>query len=445
MPRGLDLTQGSITGSMLRFSLPMMAGSLLQQCYNIADTMVVGRALGPDALAAVGSAFTLMTFLTSVLLGLCMGSGAVFSMRFGAKDAGGLGRAVAHAFWMIALAAAALNLAAAALLQPILRLLQVPGRVWPLIEAYLKVIFFGILATFLYNFFACLLRAVGSSAVPLCFLALAAAGNVALDLWFVLGLGWGVAGAAWATVIAQWASALGIAAYTILFRRDLCPAARHWRWHGPTAAALASASVLTSLQQSVMNFGILMVQGLVNSFGPAVMAAFAAAVKIDAFAYTPVQDFGNAFSTFVAQNHGAGKQQRIRRGVRSAAAVSAGFCLAISAAVCLLAPRLLALFVGADETGILAIGTGYLRIEGAFYWGIGLLFLLYGYYRAIERPAVSLLLTIVSLGTRVALAYALAPLPAFGVNAIWAAVPIGWVLADLVGFGYYAWLRKKAA
>lgn len=443
MAKGLDLTKGSITGSMLRFALPMMAGSLLQQCYNIADTMVVGRALGPDALAAVGSAFTLMTFLTSILLGLCMGSGAVFSMRFGARDAEGLRRAVAHAFWMIALAALALNLAAALLLQPILRLLQVPARVLPLIAAYLRVIFLGILATFLYNFFACLLRAVGDSAAPLWFLALSALGNVALDLWFVLGLGWGVAGAAWATVAAQWASAAGIAAYTLLRRPELRPAARHWRWHRPTAAALAAASVLTSLQQSVMNFGILMVQGLVNSFGPAVMAAFAAAVKIDAFAYTPMQDFGNAFSTFIAQNHGAGEAGRIRKGVRSAAAVSAGFCLLVSAAVCLFAPRLLAIFVGPGEAEILATGTGYLRIEGAFYWGIGLLFLLYGYYRAIERPGISLVLTIVSLGTRVALAYALAPLPAFGVNAIWAAVPIGWALADLVGFGYYAVLRRK--
>lgn len=163
MSRSLDLTQGSISGSMLRFALPMMAGNLLQQCYNIADTMVVGRFLGPNALAAVGSAFTLMTFLTSVLLGLCMGSGAVFSMRYGAKDTEGLCRSIAHAFWMIALAALLLNLGSFALLRPILRLLQVPGPVYPLIKEYLEIIFWGILATFLYNFFACLLRAVGAA------------------------------------------------------------------------------------------------------------------------------------------------------------------------------------------------------------------------------------------------------------------------------------------
>lgn len=441
MAHSLDLTGGSIAGSMLRFALPMMAGNLLQQCYNIADTMVVGRFLGPDALAAVGSAFTLMTFLTSVLLGLCMGSGAVFSMRYGARDLDGLRRSIAHAFWMIALAAVLLNLASFALLRPILRLLQVPGPVYPLIRQYLEIIFWGILATFLYNFFACLLRAVGNSAVPLAFLALSALGNLALDLWFVLGLGWGVRGAAAATVIAQWAAAAGIAAYTLARFGELRPAARHWRWNRQTASALGAASVLTSLQQSVMNFGILMVQGLVNSFGPAVMAAFAAAVKIDSFAYMPMQDFGNAFSTFIAQNHGAGKPERIRQGVRDAAALAVAVGLAGSALVCVFAPQLLAVFVGGQEAEILAIGTRYLRIEGAFYWGIGLLFLLYGYYRAVGRPGMSLVLTIVSLGTRVALAYALAPLPAFGVTAIWAAVPIGWVLADLVGFGYYARLR----
>ncbi len=444
MSRSLDLTQGSISGSMLRFALPMMAGNLLQQCYNIADTMVVGRFLGPNALAAVGSAFTLMTFLTSVLLGLCMGSGAVFSMRYGAKDAEGLCRSIAHAFWMIALAALLLNLGSFALLRPILRLLQVPGPVYPLIKEYLEIIFWGILATFLYNFFACLLRAVGNSAVPLAFLACSAVGNLVLDLWFVLGLGWGVRGAAAATVLAQWAAAAGIAAYTLARFAQLRPARRHWRWNRRTAAALGAASVLTSLQQSVMNFGILMVQGLVNSFGPAVMAAFAAAVKIDSFAYMPMQDFGNAFSTFIAQNHGAGKPERIRQGMRSAVTVAVAAGCAGSALVCALAPQLLAVFVGGQETEILAIGARYLRIEGLFYWGIGLLFLLYGYYRAIERPGMSLVLTIVSLGTRVALAYALAPLPAFGVTAIWAAVPIGWVLADAVGFGYYAVLRKKA-
>lgn len=203
---------------------------------------------------------------------------------------------------------------------------------------------------------------------------------------------------------------------------------------------ISQFSLLTCAQQSVMNFGILMVQGLVNSFGVNVMAAFAAAVKIDAFAYLPVQDFGNAFSTFVAQNTGAQKAERIRKGIRSALWVSVGFCLVSSLLVCLFAAPLMGLFVEPGETEIIAVGVEYLRIEGMCYCGIGILFLLYGLFRGLGRPGVSVVLTVVSLGTRVALAYLLAPIPAVGLKGIWWAVPIGWVLADLAGLVLY---RRK--
>ena len=171
------------------------------------------------------------------------------------------------------------------------------------------------------------------------------------------------------------------------------------------------------------------------------MAAFAAAVKIDSFAYLPVQDFGNAFSTFAAQNYGAGQTERLRQGFRTATAVSAAFSCAISAMVVLLARPLMRIFVQAGETEVLAAGVRYLRIEGAFYAGIGCLFLLYGFYRAVQRPGMSVVLTVISLGTRVALAYALAG--PVGEAGIWAAIPIGWFLADFVGFGYYFLRRQR--
>ena len=180
-----------------------------------------------------------------------------------------------------------------------------------------------------------------------------------------------------------------------------------------------------------MNFGILMVQGLVNSFGETVMAAFAAAVKIDTFAYLPVQDFGNAYSTFVAQNFGAGDSARIRAGTQWAFLISTAFSLAISALVCVFAAPLMGIFVSPGETAVVASGVRYLRIEGAFYAGIGCLFLLYGYFRAIQQPGMSVVLTVISLGTRVALAYLLSAV--WGEAGIWAAIPIGWILADAVG------------
>lgn len=440
-----DLTQGGVTRTMLLFALPMIAGNLLQQLYNIVDTLIVGQFLGSNALAAVGSAYTLMTFLTSVLLGLCMGSGAVFSILYGARRQEHLRRCVFVAFVLIGAAAVVLNALVFVFLDQILWLMRVPQETLPLMREYLWAVFWGICATFVYNFFACLLRAVGNSAAPLVFLAVSAVVNIVLDLWFVVGLQSGVAGAAWATVIAQVLSGLGLAVYTAMRARDLLPSRADCRWDWKAVRELGQYSTLTCLQQSVMNFGILMVQGLVNSFGPAVMAAFAAAVKIDSFAYMPVQDFGNAFSTFVAQNHGAGRTDRIRSGIRSAVTCAVVFCAAVSAVVWVFARPLLCIFIQPHETEILEIGIQYLHIEGAFYWGIGCLFLLYGLFRAVEKPGMSVVLTVISLGSRVALAYLLSAIPSIGVTGIWWSVPIGWMLADITGLVAYCLFQKKAA
>lgn len=432
-----DLTKGPVMGVMLRFAVPMILGNLLQQCYNIADTLIVGKCLGSNPLAAVGSAFTLMTFLTSILLGLCMGSGAVFSIRFGQRDEAGLKESIWTSFVLIACLAILLNILAFVCLDGIQIFLQVPGEVWKFMREYLLVIFSGIFATFLYNFFAAFLRAVGNSFVPLIFLAVSAVLNIVLDLWFVLGLGQGVAGAAMATVVAQYISGVGIAVYAWF----LCPQF-HGIWNyrkikSSCVKEIGSFSILTCVQQSVMNLGILMVQGLVNSFGPVVMAAFAAAVKIDAFAYMPVQDFGNAFSTFIAQNYGAKKEERIQKGWKGALLTAFLFSITVSALVCIFARPLMELFIDSRETEVIVEGVRYLRIEGVFYVGIGCLFLLYGLYRALGKPGMSVVLTVISLGTRVLLAYVLSTIKALGVTGIWWAIPIGWFLADAAGMIYY--------
>ena len=437
-----DLTHGPVMKTMLRFAVPMILGNLMQQCYNIADTLIVGQFLGAGALAAVGSAFSLMTFLTSILLGLAMGSGTVFSMRFGQKDELGLKEGILASFTLLGAVTVVLNVAVFLGIDWIIRVLQTPADLVGLMREYLIVIFAGLVGIFLYNFFASLLRSIGNSVVPLLFLAVSAVLNIALDLWFVAGLNRGVAGAAEATVISQYVSGIGIAVYTWVKCPELIRKDRAVRLRWSRVREITSYSALTCLQQSIMNLGILAVQGLVNSFGTTVMAAFAAAVKIDAFAYLPVQDFGNAFSIFTAQNFGAGKTDRIRKGIRVATLTSMLFGLLISIAVFVFAEPLMTLFIDAGETAVITEGVRYLRIEGAFYYLIAALFLLYGLYRALGKPGMSVVLTIVSLGIRVALAYALAPIPLFGVVGIWWSVPIGWLLADALGLIYYLAKRK---
>ena len=278
---------------------------------------------------------------------------------------------------------------------------------------------------------------MGNSVIPLVFLGISVVLNVFLDLYCVLELHMGIKGAAISTVIAQTVSGIGILFYFLIAYPELRIRRQDRNWNKERLRTILSLSGFTCLQQSVMNFGILMVQGIVNSFGATVMAAFAVAVKIDTIAYMPVQDFGNAFSVFVAQNFGAEQKERIRRGIRSAALSVLVFCLVISTVVFALAEPLMRIFVDRTSVEVVAVGAKYLRIEGAFYLGIGILFLLYGYYRAVNKPLMSVVLTVVSLGTRVLLAYVLSGITAIGVVGIWAAIPIGWFLADAVGILYY--------
>ena len=415
-----DLTRGSISRSLILFALPMMAGNMLQQFYNIADTLIVSRALGANALAAVGSAYTLITFLTSIFLGLSMGSGALFSIYRGRNDSSSLRSGILHAFILLLSTTVLINAAVYAFMEPILLFLRVPDAVRGGMREYLAIIYVGLIATSLYNYVSCLLRALGNSSVPLIFLAISAVLNIALDLIFVLVFSWGIAGAAWATVIAQYVSAVGLCLYVLFKCPELIPRHEDMCFSKPILKDIFSLSSLTCLQQSVMNFGILMVQGLVNSFGATTMAAFAAAVKIDTFAYLPVQDFGNAYSTFVAQNYGVKDYGRIQKGTKEAFAISIVFSIIISILVCTFAASLMEIFVKAQETAVIACGVQYLRIEGSFYCGIGCLFLLYGYYRAINKAQMSVVLTVISLGLRVVLAYILSvPLKAPG---IWVAI-----------------------
>lgn len=437
----IDLTSGPVTKTILRFSAPLILGNLLQQVYNIADTIIVGKFVGAGALAAVGASFTLMVFLTSVILGLCMGSGIVFSILFGAKDYNCLKNSFFVSFLFVGLVSVAINLLVVWQTENIMSLMQIPAEIRSETEQYLEVIFYGIMLTFVYNYFASLLRALGNSATPLVFLAVTAVLNIILDLVLILYFDMGVAGAAWATVISQAASAIGLTWYSFARIPLLKLGTNHLKFRLSILKMITGYSLLTCVQQSIMNFGILMVQGLINSFGVVVMAAFAAAVKIDALAYMPVQDFGNGFSTFIAQNFGAGRKERIREGIVSAVKTSLVFCLFISSVVYFFARELMLVFVDARDEEIIEIGEQYLQIEGMCYFGIGWLFLFYGFYRGIGKPGISVVLTVVSLGTRVILAYALAPVPSIGLLGVWWSIPVGWFLADALGVWYYRCCR----
>lgn len=438
-----DLTSGNITKTLLAFAGPMIIGNLLQQVYNIADTLIVGRCLGENALAAVGSTYTLTTFLYSIIIGLCMGGGALISYCCGEKNMQKMRSCVNISFVLICAVAAAAEIITLCTTSGILRMLRTPANIMGMTEDYVKIILSGIIFIFLYNFYAYMLRGVGNSIIPLIFLGAASVINIILDIVFVVYCDMGVRGAAYATLIAQAFSGAGLAVYTLIKEKNLRLSLSGMRFRAGEVIEVLRMTFAASVQQSVMNFGILMIQGLVNSFGTTVMAAFTVAVKIDTIAYMPAQEFGNAFSLFISQNFGAQKHDRIKECVKRSVKLTSVFCIIVSAAVVVFSEQLMMIFVKRSETDIIHTGVQYLVTEGSFYVGIGLLFLLYGYYRGINKPEMSLVLTVISLGTRVALAYFLSSFKAVGVFGIWISIPIGWLLADIVGYLYMKKLSSR--
>ena len=430
----IDLTKGKISKSLILFSLPMIMGNLIQQLYNIVDTVIVGKTIGKVALSAVGSAYSLIILFTSIILGLCMGGGIIFAKLYGSKAIEKLKTNIFNGFILILSITVVINVLCYILLDWFIMLLNIPTEAVASTKIYLNVMFSGMIFVFIYNFFSSILRSVGNTVTPLIFLVISSILNIVLDLVFILKFDMGVYGAGLATVISQCVSAILVVAYFFIAERGLCPRKEHMKIDVNAMKSISSISILTSIQQSIMNFGILMIQGLVNSFGLIVSASFATVVKIDAFAYMPAQDFGNAFATYVAQNNGANDNKRIKEGMKKAVIISSIFCLIVSVVVVVFANQLMHIFIDKNEIEIIKIGVDYLRIEGACYVGIGILFLLYAYFRGLGKPVISIILTIVSLGLRVLLAYVLCLIPALGITGIWLSIPIGWLIADIIGF-----------
>lgn len=431
------MTSGSAARKILLFSLPIFLGNVFQQIYGLSDAFVVGRFLGTAPMASIGASSALIVFINSILIGLCMGSGVLFSALYSSRCYEDLSSAVSTSAIFILLMTCAVSLLSIWFLDPLLVLFQVPPEAMPLAREYLLIVMAGLPFMALYNIGAAVLRAIGDSKTPLIFLILASVVNVAFDFILVLWIPMGVRGPALSTLGAQLFSGIPLCIYAV---RKLGFLKLRLRFEKTMFRRVAECSVLTSLQQSIMNFGILLVQGLVNSFGVVAMAAFGAGVRIDAFGYMPAQDFGNAFATYVAQNKGAGKAQRIQTGFKAAILCTTAFCALITAGVWVFAPQLIAIFLPSDAAAI-AEGARYLRIEGAFYVLIGYLFLFYALYRGLGHFRTSIVLTVISLGIRVGLSYLLV-WQGVGLGGIWWSIPIGWAAADLAGCLRYRKLKQ---
>lgn len=427
-----DMTEGRAGKLILSFTLPMFIGNIFQQLYNMVDSAVVGRYVGPNALAAVGTSFPIIFVLISLVFGLTMGTGVIISQFFGAKQIDKVRRAVSTAMTFQTIGALVMTVVGLLLSRPLLRLLNVPAEIIEDSATYMQIFFGGLIFMFAYNSFSGILRSLGDSKTPLYFLVISTLINVALDIYFVANLGWGVSGVAWATLIAQAVSAVLCVIYIykrlpiLQFRRS------EWVFDREIFKMMLRIGVPSSVQQTVVSVGMMAVQGLVNSFGGVTMAAYTAAGRIDSFNMMPLQNFSMALATYVGQNVGANRLDRVRDGLHATMRMVFISCLVVSVAVFLFGPQLIQIFVDSSETEVIRQGVDYMRTVSVFYILFGVMMVMNGLLRGAGDAAIPMYTSLVNLAVRVGAAYWLASLPSFGYRGIWWALPIGWAFGALV-------------
>ena len=449
-----NLTEGKPLKLLFFFAVPMVVGNLFQQLYNMVDSMVVGRFVGEDALAAVGSSFPVVFLAVAVAAGLSMGCTVVISQFFGAGKIREMKVTVSTA--LISLGVIGLIIMGIGELTsfPLLKLLGTDPDIMTDSLAYLRIYFGGAVFLFLYNSLNGIYNALGDSQTPLKFLMVSALTNIVLDLLFVIKFHMGVAGVAWATLIAQ-----GLCAFISFFvlvrrlrRMEDGPGAREKEFSYfdmDAARRIAKVGVPSMLQQSIVSVSMMMMQGLVNTFGKVLVAGYTAATKIDTLAMLPNMNISNAMSSFTAQNIGAGKYERVREGLKACILMVVAFSLLITIILFLFGNQLLSLFLDpGDTSGALGYGLSYMHTVSVFYILMGLLFVPNGMLRGAGDMGAFTISSMANLFSRVAIAYALVYLTPLGANAIWWSIPAGWLIGatvSLLRVKSGKWMRKAVA
>lgn len=438
-----DLTQGNEAKVIVNFAVPMLIGNVFQQLYTTVDSVIVGRGVGKEALAAVGASFPIMFLMISMVMGITMGASVVLSQYFGARDFARLKKTIDTT--LIFLFFAALLLTGAGLLWSgaILRAVRTPEAVYPLARQYLQVMFAGMIFLFGYNTVSAILRGLGDSKTPLYFLIIATGMNIVLDLLFVMVFGWGVAGAAWATVIAQGVSFLiGVVYMQRSPHEHLHVSLRRMRFDPTIFRTVLRVGLPSGVQQSLVSLGFVAITRIVNPFGTDVVAGYTAASRLDSFAAMPAMNLAMAVSTFVAQNLGAGRPERVRRGYRSILAVSAGLSALISLVMVLFKRPLIGLFTA--DPSVVRIGAEYLLIVSSFYLLFSGMFITGGVLRGAGDTITQMIITILALWVvRIPVSALLAS--SLGSRGIWWGIPAGWLVGFTANFFYYLggrWQRK---
>ncbi len=439
-----NMVSGNPTKALIGFTLPMVAGNLFQQFYNIMDSVIVGNVVGEEALAAVGASTAITMMFVMVAMGTGIGCSVVISQLFGAKKLEEMKTAISTALLSILGFSVILSALGLFINRGLMRLMGTPDNIFEDAAQYMQIYFFGFVFLFLYNAFSAIFNALGDSKKPLMFLIFSSLLNIGLDLYFVAELNMGVAGVAWATLIAQGISALLSFAFLIWKLKGI-KTKEYSRFDGGMLKNMVKVAIPTIVQQSIVSVGMVLVQSAVNQFGSTFLAGYTAATKIDGIAIVPMVAVGNATSTYVAQNMGARKPERIAQGYRICLAMSAGIGLTIALILHFTGNGFVGLFLDSSSSSeAIAIGAQYLSIVSLFYFVMGIMNVSNGVLRGAADMGWFLACSLCNLGVRVGLTYALAD-ATHGMVIMWAN-PAGWAVGlGLAAFRYFqgGWKAKK--
>lgn len=423
-----DLTDGKPMKLILGFSVPLLLGFLFQQFYSLVDTLIVGRYLGVDSLAAVGSTSSINFLVIGFCMGVCIGFSIPVSHKFGAGDYAGMRKYVANCVWLSVAFAAVLTIVTVFFCRQILEIMKTPENIIDEAYGYIVVIFIGIPVTYLYNTLSGIIRALGDSKTPVIFLVISSVLNVALDLIFIVSLRMGVAGAAWATVISQGASGLLCLVYMIKKFEILHISREEWRFNGHMMVNLCNMGVPMGLQYSITAIGSVILQSAVNTLGSDAVAAVTAANKICAFLACPFDAMGSTMATYGGQNVGAGKLERIMQGMKSCILLGAGYSVIAFLIAFFMGEPLAGLFVKEKTAQILSDVRMFLVMSTVFYFPLALVNIIRFMIQGIGFPRFAILAGVFEMMARGFVGAVL--VPRFGFHAACLGSPIAWICAD---------------
>lgn len=430
-----DMTEGKPSRILWAFSIPMLISVMFQQIYNIADSMIAGKFVGEGALAAVGASYPITMIFMAIAMGCNIGCSVVISQLFGARKYGEMKTAITTTFFSCGALSILLTLLGLLFCHPMLRMIRTPDNIFSDAALYLNIYIGGLAFLFLYNICTGIFTALGDSRTPLYFLIGSSIGNIILDLVFVIFLKMGVAGVAWATFIAQGISCI-LSAVTLTSRvRSVRTQEKPALFSLAMLGKISWIAVPSILQQSFISVGNIFIQFLVNGFGSAAIAGYSAAVKLNTFSITSITTLANGLSSFTAQNIGAGKLERVRKGFRSSIVMLACVVLPFFIAYFFFDEHMLMLFMNKESDVAIGIGREFLRIVSPFYIIVGFKLMADGVLRGAGSMKCFMIATFTDLLLRVILAFAFSG--SFGTTGIWMAWPVGWSLAAVLSVAFY--------